>query len=100
MGKPVGSDLHQGIITLPTLYYVETHPEDPLAKMLMAGECLSEGQVNRLIDSIRKSDAIRRSHQEAVDYVERGLESLCSLPASPERFALEELANYIVERKF
>lgn len=100
MGKPVGSDLHQGIITLPTLFYVETHPDDPLARMLVSGKCLNESQVERLIDSIRKSDAIRRSHQEAVEYVERGLVNLCSLPASQERFALEELANYIVERKF
>lgn len=100
MGKPVGSDLRQGIVTLPALLYVESHPNDPLAQMLTEGKCLNDQQVDQLIDSIRKSDAIRRSHQEAVEFVERGLEGLCSLPASSERFALEELANYIVERKF
>lgn len=100
MGKPVGSDLHQGIITLPTLLYVESHPDDIYAKLLMSGKCLTEEQISRMIESIRQSDAIRRSHQEAVDFIERGLESLCTLPPSPERFALEELANYIVERKF
>jgi len=100
MGKPVGSDLHQGIITLPALNYVERHADDPLAKMLLSGKCLNEDQVNRLIESIRRSDAIRTSHQEAVEYVERGLENLCRLPPTAERFALEELANYIVERKF
>lgn len=100
IGKPVGSDLHQGIITLPALYYIENHPEDPLAQMLGVGKCLNDDQVNQVITSIRKSDSIRRSHQEAVNFVEQGLESLCSLPTGPERFALEELANYIVERKF
>lgn len=100
MGKPVGSDLRQGIVTLPALHYVEAHPGDSLAQKLREGQCLSDDQVDRLLDSIRKSDAIRRSHQEAVAYVERGLEELCKLPATPERFGLEELANYIVERKF
>lgn len=100
MGKPVGSDLRQGIVTLPALYYVDTHPNDILTQQLRAGKCLNDEQVDRLIADIRKSDAIRRSHQEAVEFVERGLEELCKLPASPERFGLEELANYIVERKF
>jgi geranylgeranyl pyrophosphate synthase len=100
VGKPVASDLRQGIITLPSLYYVENHPNDPLAQMLREGNCMNEAQLNQMIDAIRASDSIRRSHQEAVEFVERGLESLCTLPASPERFALEELANYIVERKF
>jgi geranylgeranyl pyrophosphate synthase len=100
VGKPVGSDLRQGIITLPALEYVDCYPEDPLAQMLQEGKCLDNRQVDSLLDSIRQSDAIRRSHQEAVAYIERGLERLCTIPASPERFALEELANYIVERKF
>ena len=100
IGKPVGGDLRQGIVTLPAIFYVDAHPDDKLARMLRTGECLSDPQVDCLVASIRKSDAIRKSHQEAVDYIERGLESLRTLPPSPERYALEELANYIVERKF
>lgn len=100
MGKPVGSDLRQGIVTLPAIYYVDSHPDAPLAQKLRTGDCLDDEQVDHLIHAIRKSDAIRRSHREAVEHIERGLEQLCTLPAGGERFALEELANYIVERKF
>lgn len=100
VGKPVGSDLRQGIITLPVLQYIQDYPNDPLITPLLQGECLRDDQTNRLIDAIRNSNAIRNSHQEAVDYVERGLASLRAQPPSTERFALEELANYIVERKF
>lgn len=100
VGKPVGGDLRQGIITLPVLHYVDTHPNDPLSQTLLAGKCLNDEQVNCLIESIRKSDAIQRSHNEAIAYVERGLAALRQAPPSTERLALEELANYIVERKF
>lgn len=100
MGKPVGGDLRQGIVTLPALLYTAEHPNDPQARLLRDGKCLEDDQIDSLIDSIRKSDAIRKSHQEAVSYVERGLESLRALPSSEERFALEGLANYIVDRKF
>lgn len=101
VGKPVGSDLRQGIVTLPAVYYAEMHPEDPDAQYLLRGECLeSEKMAIRLVNSIRNSDAIRKSQAEAAEYVERGLECLRSLPAGPERFALEDMANYIVQRDF
>jgi geranylgeranyl pyrophosphate synthase len=29
LGKPVGNDLRQGLITLPVLFYLEEHPGDP-----------------------------------------------------------------------
>jgi geranylgeranyl pyrophosphate synthase len=31
LGKPVGSDLRQGLITLPAIYYIEEYPDDPYA---------------------------------------------------------------------
>jgi geranylgeranyl pyrophosphate synthase len=100
IGKPVGSDLRQGIITLPVIQYVEAHPNEDPSRTLREGKCLDDAQTDCLIESIRSSDSIRRSHREAIQYVERGLESLRSAPPSTERYALEELANYIVERKF
>ncbi len=100
VGKPVGSDLRQGIVTLPVILFTEANPNDPHARMLREGSCLNDQQVDRILDAIRKSSAIRAAHQEAVAYVERGLNALRILPPSEERFALEELANYIIERKF
>jgi geranylgeranyl pyrophosphate synthase len=100
IGKPVGSDLRQGIVTLPALYYVETNPFTKFSRMLLEGNCQNDAQISLLIDEIRGSDAIHRSHQEAISFVEGGLESLRTVPSSPERFALEDLANYIAERKF
>ncbi len=99
IGKPVGSDLRMGIVTLPVLHFVDAHPSDPLCRSLREGICLEDEQADRLINAIRNSPAIRRSHQDAVQHVERGLESLQRLPVTSERYALEELANYIVERK-
>jgi len=100
LGKPVGSDLRQGLVTLPTIYYAEQHPEDREVQDLIAGNCISsELQINRLIGSIQKSTAIKEARHEAFQYVERGLNSVRKLPANPERQSLEDLANYIVARE-
>lgn len=101
LGKPVGSDLRQGLITLPALLYFEQHPEDDAAQEILSGKCVEESQrVNVLIESIRSGDSIRQARVEARKYIDQALESLAVLPASIERSALEELANYIVDRDF
>ena len=100
IGKPVGGDLRQGIVTLPALLYAEMNPSDPDADFLQRGECLDDERLTRLIGSIRASQAIQKSHAEAVEHVERGLAYLRTLPSRAERYALEELANYIIERRF
>lgn len=100
LGKPVGSDLHQGLVTLPTIYYAEQNPEDEDVRALMEGHCLTpETQTDRLVEAVRKSPAIHDAHQEAIRYVERGVECLKALPERSERQSLEDLANYIVNRE-
>lgn len=98
VGKPLGSDLRQGIVTLPALHYAEMYPTTKNSRALVEGNCLNDEQITMLVEDIRGSDAIQRSHQEAVRYVESGLNSLRRVPTSPERYALEALAHYIVER--
>jgi geranylgeranyl pyrophosphate synthase len=100
LGKPVGSDLRQGLITLPTLIYMENNPQDEDAAMLRDGRFdLGETRLTRLVDQIRQSPAIDSAHTEARAYVERGLSSLRSYPPGQERTCLEELALYIVDRR-
>ena len=100
IGKPVGGDLRQGIVTLPALLYTEMYPTDPDAGFLARGECLDDARVTRLVEAVRTSQAIRESHAEAIEHVERGLAYLRALPPCVERYALEELSNYIIERHF
>jgi len=100
VGKPVGSDLLQGLITLPTLHYIEDHPDDPNIRPLLEGNySVGQKQMNRLVQSIRKSDAISRSMNEAEKYVAEAVRALTDMPVGTERQALEDLARYIVDRR-
>lgn len=99
LGKPVGSDLRQGLVTLPTLYYVEKHPDDQDVLGLLNGNFPENDlQLERLIQAIASSEAIRFAYQEAVRLSQQGIQLLSTLPDCIERQSLEEIARYIVER--
>lgn len=98
MGKPVASDLRQGLITLPALYYFEKYPNDPDLKRVLNNEFCDEDCIQRLVDAIRESGAIERSLDEAQELITRAVELLSFFPDSEERQALIELAHYVICR--
>ena len=98
VGKPVGSDLLQGLVTLPAIYYAESHPYDPDV-LCLTGGCYTETErMERLVQSIRESDATAKSMKEAQVFIQKALEILLTMPAGLERQALEDLTGYIVNR--
>jgi geranylgeranyl pyrophosphate synthase len=99
VGKPIGSDLLNGLVTLPAIYFAEAYPQDEDVLSLPEGGWKDTERVQRLVDNIRQSQAIRQAMGEAREAVSRALKSLEDAPASPEREALENLAKFIVDRK-
>ena len=99
VGKPIGSDLLNGLVTLPAIYYAEANPNNDDVLSLPEGGWKDTNRVQRLVDNIRQSKAIQQAMDEARQAVDRALKSLHDAPASPEREALEDLAKFIVDRK-
>jgi geranylgeranyl pyrophosphate synthase len=98
VGKPVGNDLRQGLITLPALYYLESTPDDANLILDIQENRYNGAVMDRLVNSIRQSGAIDQSLDEARQYIDRALAILARLPEGPEHIALEELAWYIINR--
>ncbi|HQP60039.1 MAG TPA: polyprenyl synthetase family protein [Anaerolineaceae bacterium] len=99
LGKPVGNDLRQGIITLPAIIHLQDFAETPLVQEFVDRTCTPDDeQIALLVDQIRTSDSIHKAYLEAETYVKKGMEKLDLLPDCPERDALEELAQFIVRR--
>ncbi len=98
VGKPVGSDLLQGLITLPALYYIEANPKNERVKSLLQGNYHNSAEIALLVEDIRQSDAIQFALDEAKKYANRALESLKGQAPSEERFALESLTEYVTNR--
>lgn len=98
LGKPVGGDLRNGLVTLPVLLYREHHQDADLEAFL-EGRTLSRDALDALIDRIRYSSALALAMEEARSLVQAAVDALSVFPPSPERTALKTLAHYVVERE-
>jgi octaprenyl-diphosphate synthase len=98
VGKPLASDLRQGLLTLPALLAIDGRPvADDFIEAILERR-LDPAVLEDLIWQVRTSDAIARSLAEARTFVRQAQDALASLPACPERDALSDLATYIVQR--
>jgi len=98
LGKPVGSDLRQGTVTLPAICYMErSHDHEPIRRIL-EGEA-SEENILAVIRRIRDSEAIADSYAEARVFAQRARNALAVLPDAPSRQVMLDLADFVVDRK-
>jgi len=98
LGKPVGSDLRQGLFTLPVLRYMAQHPDDANVADLLNGHAGEPERVERVVAAVRNSSAIPEALAEAKAYVARAQAALLVAPANEYRQALADLAEYFVSR--
>lgn len=97
MGKPVGSDLLQGTITLPALMLLERYPDDnPVKKHF---ETRDKKYVIQAIDMALNSSIIDDCYDAAREYSQASCRNLHRLPETESREALHGLCEYVVQRK-
>ena len=97
MGKPVGSDLLQGTITLPALMLLERYPDDnPVKKHF---ETKDKKYVSQAIDMVLHSSIIDECYEVAREYSRASCRNLHLLPETESRQAFDGLCEYVVKRK-
>ena len=98
LGKPVGSDLINGVITLPTLYGMENPDFKSLIKDFFkdTSDILLHRQI---IDYLNQSSSVERAYDFAKDLIQSSKTSIESLPKSDSRDSLVSLCDFIITRK-
>lgn len=109
LGKPAGSDLSQGTLTLPFFYYLQSHPEpDQLIARLEAGyaqaadgdERAWQSLVAQVVAELRTGAAVEAARQEAISFLDRARTDLAGLPDNIYRYAMLELCDFVVQRTY
>ncbi len=98
MGKPAGSDLTQGTLSLPSILLLERYPDNNPIKRLFESKQDHEN-TKKAIELVRNSTIIQECYQVASQHRDKACRNLDRLPNESNRRALTELADYVVERK-
>lgn len=98
LGKPAGSDLAQGILTLPAILLLDYYPEEnPVERLFRNRE--EPDNIKRAIELVRNSSIVQECYQVASDYCAKACHNLKLLPDKACRQSFFELADYIISRK-
>ncbi|MFC0507570.1 polyprenyl synthetase family protein [Micromonospora costi] len=101
-GKTPGTDLREGVPTLPVLYAQAGDDSDAasvrLREILAAGALTDDDLHAEALGLLRESPALKRARETVRSYAEEARAQLAPLPENPARRALESLCDYIADR--
>ncbi len=97
LGKPVGSDLAEGAMTLPSILFTERYPEEDLIRNIIESRDVSS--VSLVLEKVRTSSVLDDCLDIAADFSSRACQAIEILPDNRYRRALFDLAHYILRRR-
>jgi geranylgeranyl pyrophosphate synthase len=99
LGKPVGSDLREGTLTLPSLLLLEDDPSprNPVRRLFSA-QRKKEKLLAEAVAAITASDTIARSMAMAREFGNRAMEAITALPDTEAHRTLDDLVEYVLSR--
>ncbi len=98
LGKPAGSDLAQGTLTLPAMLLNERFPADNPIKRLFENRTETR-YIREAIEQVRNSSIVEECFKVAREYCSQACESLKQLPDNVARRSLTDLAEFVVQRR-
>ena len=97
-GKTPGTDLREGIATLPALFALQSADGERLRSALDAAKNGSDESVTRALTLLRAHPAMDEARTLLASYAEQAKATVAELPAGSARSALETLADFVVAR--
>ena len=101
-GKTPGTDLREGVPTLPVLYALASGDEDPdavrLRKLLADGPLTDDARHAEALGLLRESPAMHRARQTVHRYAEQARAELAVVSDGPARRALDAMCEFITDR--
>ncbi|MGI8692633.1 MAG: polyprenyl synthetase family protein [Geodermatophilaceae bacterium] len=99
LGKTPGTDLREGIRTLPMLHALAgSDPAEARLRELLAGDLTEDGPHAEALALLRSSAGMDRSRETLASYAGRARAALTEVPAGPAHDALLTLCDFVVAR--
>jgi len=100
LGKPTGSDIRQGIITLPALYALRKSPDALRLRSILSSADNVARDADEALSIVIRSGGIEYSQQVAGKYITKAHKMLDMIPESQGRKALSQIADFICVREY
>jgi heptaprenyl diphosphate synthase len=98
-GKLPGTDLREGVHTLPVLYALyDSGPDADRLRELLVGPIDDDARVAEALALLRASAGMAKAKDTVARYAAQAREELAALPESPGRQALATLVDYTIHR--
>jgi heptaprenyl diphosphate synthase len=98
-GKTPGTDLREGVPTLPVLHVLRSDdPADARLRELVSGPISDDELHAEALKLLRESPAMESARETLRSYAAEARELLAALPDVPARAVLNTLTDYVIER--
>ena len=101
VGKPVGSDLREGKVTLPLIHMLSQSNDgggSQIVRDIIASRQVTDDQWSELLRCLKEHASIDYAYRRAVEFAERAKKPLYVFPPGSERDALLALPDYVLSR--
>jgi octaprenyl-diphosphate synthase len=101
LGKTVGDDFREGKMTSPIIFTMQNATEDDkiFLKRTFEDHNVTDSDLLTVQTLIKTYQADQKTYDLAVSFVNKAIESLSPIPASPLKSTLESLATFALSRK-
>ncbi len=102
VGKPTGNDIKEKKMTLPLIYTLNHTDKGTRQKIIniVKNNNNDKKKVNWILDVVKETGGISYATQKMNDYKLEALDILYSFPENEYRKGLEDLVNYVTDRKY
>lgn len=102
IGKPTGIDIKEKKMTLPLIYTLQHADTATKRKIIyiVKNNSTDRAKVNEVIAHVQQSGGIAYAQEKMKAYQAEALQLLHTYPDTPERQAMEELVNFVIDRKY
>lgn len=100
IGKPVGSDLRSGLITLPVLHALRHSPKAAAIRRMIETRSVDDAEVQAVTAHCEAAGSFAFARAQARAFHELASGALSELPASPMRDTLAQVADFVIARDY